>query len=143
MTRLTLLRLLATASLVAVPACSGGAAGPVTFSEAPLASMPSESGDLTIEIRTWPAQPPPRGLDAVEYRITGKDGAPVDGLQIDVLPWMPAMGHGASVSPSVTATGDGRYRIDDVDFFMPGQWVLHTSIAGGSTDGVVPEFQIP
>ena len=142
MTRLTLL-LLASASLIAVPACSGGDAGTVTFSGAPLASMPSESGDLTIEIRTWPAQPPPRGLDAVEYRITGKDGAPVDGLQIAVLPWMPAMGHGASVTPTVTALGDGRYQIDDVDFFMPGEWTLRTSIAGGATDNVAPAFQIP
>jgi hypothetical protein len=142
MPRLTL-GLLASASLFALPACSGGAAGPVTFSAAPLTSMTSESGDLTIEIRTWPAQPPPRGLDAVELRITGKDGAPVDGLKIDVLPWMPAMGHGASVAPTVTAVGDGRYQIDDVDFFMPGEWVLKTSIAGGSTDAVTPDFQIP
>ena len=53
------------------------------------------------------------------------------------------MGHGASVTPTVTALGDGRYQIDDVDFFMPGEWTLRTAIAGGSTDNVTPDFQIP
>jgi hypothetical protein len=33
--------------------------------------------------------------------------------------------------------------ITDVELFMPGQWVLRTSIAGGSHDGVTPSFEIP
>ncbi len=145
MARLVLLPLLAGAALVGSLGCSGGAAatGPATFEAEPLLSLPSTSGTLTIEVRTSPAQPPDRGINAVEYRITESGGAPAEGLSLQVVPWMPAMGHGTSVVPSVAAEGDGRYVISDVYFFMAGEWTLRTTIGGASTDGVVPTFEVP
>jgi hypothetical protein len=110
---------------------------------APLLSLPSNSGGLTIEVRTSPEQPPSRGVNAVEYQITASGGAPAEGLSLQVVPWMPVMGHGASVAPSIAAEGDGRYLISDVDFFMAGEWTLRTTIDGASTDGVTPTFEVP
>ena len=40
------------------------------------------------------------------------------------------MGHGASVRPSVTAQGGGRYVVANVDFSMPGQWQLRLTFSG-------------
>ena len=90
---------------------------------------------------------------SVEYRVTAAGGGrcrsrrrrrrPVDGLAITVLPWMPDMGHGASVTPTVTAAGGGRYVVENVELFMPGKWELRTTLAGPSEDSVTPSFRIP
>ena len=143
-----------TSFLLAAPLCgamalgcsgSSGAtgSGDVTFPAAAFSTMPSSTGALTIEVRTAPTQPPSQGLDTVEYVITAAGGAPSDGLELTVVPWMPDMGHGASTTPSVAAMGDGRYVISDVELFMGGKWQLRTTIAGPLEDSVTPTFQIP
>ncbi len=44
---------------------------------------------------------------------------------------MPAHGHGLPSSPQVSAhLGDGLYRIDGMQFNMPGSWLLRFSIQG-------------
>jgi hypothetical protein len=121
----------------------GPNAADVTFPSAALATMKSASAAFTVEVRTAPAQPPGRGQTAVEYIITDANGAPSDGLMLTIVPWMPLMGHGASVVPSVSAPGGGRYLISDVDLFMPGEWDLRTTIAAQTEDSVAPSFQIP
>ncbi len=133
--------------------CSSGSAGgaDATFPAAAFTTMTSAKGGLTIAVRTAPTQPPNQGLDTVEYTITaaGASGdagdvpTPADGLEITVVPWMPDMGHGASITPAIAAMGDGRYVISDVELFMAGKWQLRTTIAGPIEDSVTPTFQIP
>ena len=113
-----------------------------SFPAAALTTLQSGSGAYTIEVRTAPDQPPGREVLSVEYRVTGKDGQPVDGLSVTVLPWMPEMGHGASITPAVTAKGGGRYVVSDVELFMPGKWELRTTL-GPTSDSATPAFQIP
>src|SRR5438105_15688721 len=72
------------------------------------ASAASATGALHVDVRTAPTQPPPRGTCTVELTVTDAHGAPVDQLGVDVVPWMPAMGHGASVMPSVSPRGHGK-----------------------------------
>jgi hypothetical protein len=142
----TVLLVLAAFSGVASFGCSSDPAvsrADVSFPAAALATMQSTSAALTVEVRTAPTQPPGRGLIEVEYTITSTDGTPSDGLVLTVVPWMPDMGHGTSITPSVSAPGGGRYVISDVDLFMPGLWALRTAIAGPSEDSVAPSFQIP
>lgn len=110
-------------------------------------TVTSDSGNLHAEVRTSPSQPPTRGEQSVQLVITNADGSPAAGLKLDTTPWMPAMGHGASVTPSVTETTPGTYVIDDVDFFMPGTWELRTTVSSAApsstADHVAPSFQIP
>jgi hypothetical protein len=123
--------------------CSGGgASGPIGFAEEALTTMPTKSGALSVAVRTAPEQPPVQGIDSVQYVFTDKDGAPVDGLTLAVQPWMPTMGHGSSIVPTVTASGDGTYVVTDVELFMPGEWVLRTTIGGAESDSVTPAFEI-
>jgi hypothetical protein len=107
-----------------------------------LATLQSQSGAFTVEVRTAPDQPPIRELTSVELRIQDASGAPAEGLTLTVLPWMPEMGHGASITPTVTDEGGGRYVVSDVEWVMPGAWELRTSIAPGQ-DRATPSFQIP
>ncbi len=126
-------------------ACSGEAGPPGStsmFPEEAYATMQGEQGAVTLEVRTAPTQPPGRGLVTVEYRIQDTAGAPLDGLDLQVLPWMPAMGHGASTHPLIEAEGEGRYLASKVSFFMPGSWELRSTISGAVEDRAIVTFQI-
>lgn len=105
---------------------------------------PSDSGALRFELRTAPTQPPAHGTISTELRaLDATSGAPVDGLVLDVVPWMPAMGHGASIAPTTTAKGDGRYVSTNVDLFMPGRWALRVDVTGARQDHVDLAFDVP
>jgi hypothetical protein len=141
--RTNLLRLwLAAALLCAFTACSGGAAPPAGFPTEAYTTEASASGTLVVDVRTSP-QPPLRGTNSVELTITqASDGTPVDGLTLDVVPWMPAMGHGSS-TPTVTPQGGGVYLVTEVYLYMPGVWELQTAISGALTDNVAPSLTVP
>ena len=84
-----------------------------------------------------------RGDSTMQYVITdAKDGSPVDGLTITIVPWMPAMGHGTSVPPTVVPLGNGTYEIDNVDLFMAGLWQLRTNVSSNAGDDVVFALQV-
>jgi subtilisin family serine protease len=105
-------------------------------------TVTSQSGHLAIDVRTSP-QPPARGTNDVELTITGAaDGGALDGLAIAVKPWMPAMGHGTSVVPTIAAETNGKYLISGVDLFMPGLWELRLTISGSNEDYAAPAFEI-
>lgn len=111
-----------------------------TFPPDPITTVTSDAG-LRVVVRTAPSQPPPRGTCTVELTITDAAGAPKDGLAVDLVPWMPAMGHGASVRPTIAAKGGGKYVATDVSLFMPGEWELRTTIA--TSDHAVPKITVP
>jgi hypothetical protein len=139
-----LLRICLSFALLSVAsACSGGApSGPATFPAEAYVTATSNSGTLAIDVRTSP-QPPARGTNSVELTITQvSDGTPVDGLVLDVVPWMVVMDHGTS-TPTVTAQGGGIYLVTEVYTYMPGVWTLKTTISGAMTDYAAPQLTVP
>lgn len=137
-----------TLSFLFFAACSAPApastAGDGGFAAEPLANATSDSGGYTVAIRTAPDQPPTRGTSIVELSIrSASTGEPLDGLSIGVVPWMPAMGHGSSVVPTVTPGGQGTYVVSNVSLYMPGRWELRTSISGMTNDSITFAFDIP
>jgi hypothetical protein len=126
-------------------------AAPLDFSGAPAEVVSSQAGQVNLSIR-WSWSPPVVGYDAGELTITDPTGAPVKGLTVSVVPWMPAHGHGASVAPMVTEKDPdlfpGVYLATPLDFYMSGTWQLLTTIvAMGSTGGIddtaQPSVDIP
>jgi hypothetical protein len=103
----------------------------------------SDSGKLQIEASTGPDQPPTRGVSTVSLDISdATTGEPADGLEVAVVPWMPAMGHGTSVKPAVEAKGNGRYVVSRVNMYMGGKWDLRITISGAATDSATLHFSI-
>jgi hypothetical protein len=113
---------------------SAGDAGAGDFGPDPLVVATSDAARLSIEVRTAPDQPPSHGAIRAEYRVRDAMGAAVDGLAIEVVPFMVAMGHGASVAPTVSARGEGRYVVESLDLFMAGRWELRTTFTGRIED---------
>jgi hypothetical protein len=129
---------------MAVLACSSGGPTETTgFVAPPLMTVSSQSGQLAIAVRTSP-QPPEQGTNDIELTITGaSDGVARDGLVLAVKPWMPAMGHGTSVAPTITPETNGKYLVSGVDLFMAGLWQLRLTISGPMEDHAAPAFEIP
>ena len=134
---------------VSVVACSSGGSGATTnaasdFPAEPYVTVTSDQAKLRVEVRTAPSQPPVRGTSSIALRVTRPDGgAPVDGLTIEAVPWMEAMGHGTSITPSVSARGNGGYLVEPVSLFMPGAWTLRLHFSGTVDDRAAPVLTVP
>jgi len=127
-------------------ACSGSndsePAG--TFPSEPYTTVLGDAGRLRITVWTAPEQPPTRGVASVKLAIANAStSAALDDLRVDVVPWMPAMGHGTSVIPTVTANGGGFYVITNVNLYMPGHWELRSKFSDGVQDSAAPAFDVP
>ncbi len=106
-------------------------------------TLTTDAGKLRLHLVTTTSEPPVRGVNTFMLDVTdAASGSARDALSISVVPWMPVMGHGASVVPSVVAKGGGVYEIDEVDLPMPGQWQLRFSFAGPVSDGAEPTFDV-
>jgi hypothetical protein len=111
------------------------------FPEQPLQTLMSSDSRLQIEVRTSP-QPPIKGNNWVQYRITDQQGQPLVGAALEVRPWMPAHGHGGTVRPTVLAEDGGIYTIKNVLFYMAGHWELRSTIGATDENVVVPTFDV-
>jgi hypothetical protein len=138
--------IVACAALAGAPSLGCGtdpAASSTSFPDQALTTLSSAGSALQVEVRTAPYQPPERGVISVQYRVTRSDGTPATGLTVGLVPWMPDMGHGASVVPTVADVADGWYVASDVEVFMPGKWELRTTFSGPIQDSATPVLQIP
>jgi hypothetical protein len=99
----------------------------LTFEGAAIATTTATPSGWSISLRSSPATPT-RGTNALELQVRDASGAPVHGLAIDVVPWMPAMAHGASLTPTTRETSDGTYVVSNVATVMPGSWELRITM---------------
>ena len=139
------------AMLFALGCGSGAEPASSDFPADAFVTLPSQSQALVVAVRTAP-QPPTRGGQSAQYSITeAASGKPASLLSLDVVPWMPSMGHGTSAVPTAEEVSPGTYLISNIYFYMAGHWVLRTTISssasadmgGAQSDYVEPSFQIP
>lgn len=119
-------------------------AEPISFGAAPLAVLASTAGTKQITVWTSP-QPPVKGVNAVQLQVTdAATGAPLDGLGVQAVPWMPSHAHGTSAKTQVLPQDAGVYQVDNVYFYMDGTWELRTTFsAADGDDTVAPVFDVP
>lgn len=83
-------------------------------------------GELgTFDVVLVEAEPAPPAEDFNIWTVLVRDVAtctPQPGLTIDVVPFMPAHGHGSVTTPIVTDHGDGSYGVEDLNLWMAGHW---------------------
>ena len=71
------------------------------------------------------------------------DDVPLEGAALEVVPWMPAHGHGVPDDVVVSERAAGWY-MAEVTFTMPGDWELQIHIEHGGHDGdVTVPLQVP
>jgi len=68
----------------------------------------------------------------------GVAGAPVDGVDMQVTPFMPDHGHPSGKTVTIEPTGTaGQYELAPINFWMPGLWETTIDAASASGDDVV------
>ena len=105
-------------------------------------TITSTSGGLRVGLR-WSPSVPVRGENAAQLTFVDGLGQAIDGLSVDVVPWMPAHGHGTSVQPVTTATDPGVVVATPVYLYMSGEWQLRMTMSGALEDSAVATVQIP
>lgn len=107
------------------------------------------SSTLGFTLMTADPAPPIRGDNTWVIQVNqmngGVAGAPVDGADLTVTPFMPDHGHPSAKTVVIEPTGNaGEYEMAPINFWMPGLW--ETTIDAASTNGddvVVFRFCIP
>ncbi|WP_255427329.1 FixH family protein [Corallococcus sp. AB045] len=109
---------------------------------ATVGTVASASGRLRVEVLSS-MTPLRRGVQVFQVRITDTvSGTPVSGVVLSVQPWMPAMGHGISEVPRVTAREPGSFEVSDADLFMPGVWELRFTLKGSVEDSATVTLKL-
>ena len=133
------------AALLIALLCSCGAAPldvPATFSTRASQVLTSVSGALQLQVFEQVDRPVSRGVNSLRLGVSASDGAvDVRGLSLTVTPWMPVMGHGSAMNPTVTPD-EGGFVIDDLSLPMPGQWELRCTFEGPVTDHALVHFDL-
>jgi Cu(I)/Ag(I) efflux system membrane fusion protein/cobalt-zinc-cadmium efflux system membrane fusion protein len=111
------------------PRQDAGSAGTQSKSSSP---RPEQ---IQIELTTDPSTAR-KGSNTARVKLTGADGKPVDGVQVSVLffmPAMPAMGMAAEHATAVlTAKGQGKYE-GPVELDSGGTWQVTITVQHGGT----------
>jgi hypothetical protein len=139
-----ILTLLLAATLAA--ACSSQAPAapevPDSFPQMALKTLASDSGGLHIELRSAP-EPLVRGLNVGQLTVVDRNGQPIEGLTMSVLPWMPSHAHGTSAPVEITDIGAGVFVANPLYLFMAGEWELRMTFTGSLSDTATTTVAIP
>lgn len=132
--------IISTALALPLLACSsdGGDAQEVDCDNEPRADTytagMSKVGENGLEFVLVEAAPTPPDRGDNDWTIQVLDAAaPMDGLILDVVPFMPDHGHGTPVIAEVTAAAEsGTYDVTPVNLWMPGLWEVSVSASDDS-----------
>ncbi len=114
---------------------------PASFPLDAVATADSASGALHVELRSAP-DPLVRGQNVGQLTLTDASGQPVDGLTVQILPWMPSHGHGTSEAVEVTDKGGGVFIANPLYLFMAGEWQIQMKFEGSINDTATATVEI-
>lgn len=107
----------------------------------------SKTGAQGFEFRLMEAAPTPPAKGDNDWTIEVLDASstPMDGISLDITPFMPDHGHGTTVNADITPTQEaGTYDVNPVNLWMPGYWeiTVDASDDSGPLDSAVFAFCI-
>ena len=88
-----------------------------------------QTDNYQLKLTALSPNPPERGENTWRIQINGQDTqAPLEGCEIDLIPFMPEHGHGSPKTPTLLELGGGEYELSDIIFTMPGLWSMEFSM---------------
>jgi hypothetical protein len=119
--------------------CGAAPDGGLRFAKTSSQQVRSQSGALELDVYEQVELPVARGVNALKLVITPPSAR--SGLTLAVTTWMPAMGHGSAVTPTVEPVEDG-YVVTEISFPMAGAWELRSAFGGSLTDQAIIPYDI-
>jgi hypothetical protein len=113
----------------------------LVFSDTASQELTSASGMLTVKVYPLADRPMCRGVNALKLMVSSNDGMPTTGLMLGMTAWMPAMGHGSAVTPTVE-TIDGGFIVSEISMAMAGSWECRCAFSGAMGDSATLTFDI-
>lgn len=81
------------------------------------------------------------GVNSFDIIVHDKNNKDVADAEINIVPWMPDMGHGVREKPVIKERGGGTYSVENVALIMEGRWELRLKIKkNGTEDNVAFDF---
>lgn len=108
------------------------AAGSVATSGCHLAEE-TDSGTLIVSAEML--APATQGQNRLLIEVADADGQPIE-AELEVVPHMPAHGHGSTETPEITKMDGPSYVAEPVTFHMAGHWQVTVTARRGSEHGV-------
>ena len=130
--RRTILFFLTAACSPAVPSTQSACSGPDSgLSE----GQSIEVGDYTVELVSLLPAIPDVGDNSWQFRVS-QQGAMIEDVDVQVIPWMPRHGHGLVPANYEGTLGaqPGVFEINTFNLFMPGLWEFDVVLTGASVD---------
>jgi hypothetical protein len=119
--------------------CGAAPDAGLVFAKTPSQQVSSQSGALQLDVYEQVDLPVARGVNAVKLQITPASAR--SGLTLAVTTWMPAMGHGSAVTPTVEPI-EGGFVVTEISFPMAGTWELRGSFGGSLSDQAIITYDI-
>jgi hypothetical protein len=89
------------------------------------------SGGLSVSLMTAEPAPPAKGNNAWTLQLFDASGAPIEGADVSLTPYMPDHAHGSAVKPEVKAQGGGNYGVSRIYLPMSGFWEFTVTVVRG------------
>lgn len=95
-------------------------------------SVSSRGGYYSASYRLETECPPMNEIHSWELALIDRDGNPLDGADVTVDAGMPEHLHGMMTQPQISdETQPGQFRVDGMNFHMPGWWVITLDVSKG------------
>jgi len=92
--------------------------------------LKSNDGAFVVEWETNPAPIPVNEFFVIDARVLDAGtGSPATDIELSVDAAMPQHRHGMNHTPSIERVGPGHWRVQDMLFHMPGDWVIYFDIS--------------
>lgn len=133
------------ASGAAALGCSGADAATADSANGDVSETPvaqTKSGELTVALYARTTDNLVRGNNRVELEVESAEAQQMPDFEVELMTYMPAMGHGPSQQPKLVEMEGNRYTFDDVVLNMPGLWELHVQFSGDLREELVFEFDV-
>ena len=105
--------------------CSAPDAGSIEHTEVQ-SGLRSNDGAFVVEWETFPAPIPVNEFFVIDARvIDAETNSPATDIKLSVDAAMPQHRHGMNHSPEIRRVGPGHWRVQDMLFHMPGDWVIY------------------
>lgn len=102
----------------------------------------SEQGLFEAHVTPDPSQPS-TGDNTLMLHVMDMEDNGVEGLALDVEPWMPHHGHGSPEEPVVMEKDNGMYMVTNLVYSMPGRWEVRIDVDDGEvSDRFVLKYSV-